>query len=67
MSHAQSRYVAKVRIYDTYNSNTGDETGDGIGSILNNVGYIAQDQNLGIEYFWEASFEYSTRWDWYGK
>ena len=58
----QTRYVVQVKVYDTYNFNVGNETGDGLGSVLNNWGYWAQENNLGQEYYWEAQYEYTTKW-----
>ena len=62
LKHNESRYVVDVIIYDTYNFNFGSETGDGIGSILNNIGFYAQEMGLGTEYKWEAYFKYETKW-----
>ena len=56
------RYVLNVKVYDTYNFNIGNEQGDGLGSWLNNLGYWAQEKNLGTEYYWEAEYVYKTKW-----
>ena len=58
----QTRYVVNVKVSDTYNFNLGNETGDGLGSYLNNLGYWAQENNIGKEYYWEANFVYKTKW-----
>jgi hypothetical protein len=34
-----------------------------IGSWLNNIGYWAQEKNLGKEYEWEANYVYKTKWE----
>ena len=52
-------YVVDVKVFDTYNFNVGDEQGDGLGSILNNFGYWAQELNMGMEYYWEATYVYT--------
>ena len=59
----KTRYIVSVKVYDTYNFNTGDEKGDGIGSWLNNLGYWAQKKEIGKEYYWEANYEYKTKWE----
>ena len=59
----KTRYVVNVTVLDTYNFNKGDEIGDGIGSWLNNIGYWAQEKNLGKEYEWEANYVYKTKWE----
>ena len=56
-------YVVAIKVYDTYNFNKGDETGDGIGSILNNIGYWAQEKNLGTSYYWEVNYVYETKYN----
>ena len=33
-----TRYLVRVRLWDTYNFNIGNEKGDGFGSFLNNLG-----------------------------
>lgn len=48
---------------DFYDFNKGDETGDGIGSWLNNLGYWAQENGLGETYYWRATFVYYTDWE----
>ena len=58
----KTRYVVDVKVSDTYNFNTGDEAGDGLGSLLNNFGFWLQEQNLGAEYKWEANYVYKTKW-----
>ncbi len=58
-----TRYVVNVKVSDIYDFNKGNEKGDGIGSILNNAGYWMQENNLGTEYYWEANYEYKTKWD----
>ena len=57
-----SRYVVNVKVYDTYDFNTGDETNDGIGSVLNNWGYKMQEKGFGKKYSWEAKYVYTTGW-----
>ena len=37
--------------------------GNGIGSVLNNIGYIMQELGLGRTYYWEANYIYATRWE----
>ena len=59
----KTRYVVNVKVYDTYDFNVGDETGDGLGSYLNNFGYWMQENNLGKVYYWEAHYEYKTKWE----
>ena len=54
-------YIVQVTVTDTYDFNTGNETGDGLGSVLNNLGFWAQEQGLGKKYEWEAQFVYSTK------
>ena len=63
----KTHYVATIRVYDIYNFNRGDESGDSIGSVLNNIGYSAQEIGMGTEYSWEAFITYETKWDWYGR
>ena len=58
----QTRYVVQVKVADTYNFNIGNETGDGLGSVLNNLGYWAQENELGNEYEWEVTYVYTTEW-----
>lgn len=50
-------------MYDTYNFNKGNETGDGLGSLLNNFGYWLQEHNIGKPYYWEAHYVYKTKWE----
>ena len=57
-----SREKVSVTIYDTYDFNKGNETGDGIGSTLNNIGYLAQESGLGTPFDWEINYEYYTAW-----
>ena len=59
----QTRYVANVTVSDTYNFNIGNEEGDGIGSILNNWAYWADENGIGVDYKWEAEFVYETKWE----
>lgn len=58
----KTRYVVNVKVSDTYDFNVGDESGDGIGSLLNNFGYLMQEQNVGKAYYWEANYVYKTKW-----
>ena len=58
----KTRYIANVIVFDIYDFNTGNEKGDGIGSILNNIGYWAQENGLGNKYYWEAEYTYETKW-----
>lgn len=51
-------YEVKVKLWDTYDFNIGNEKGDGIGSLLNNFGYWLQENNKGTEYTWEVNFTY---------
>lgn len=59
----RTKYIAYVTVSDTYDFNRGDETGDGIGSWLNNFGYWVQEKNVGKAYYWEAEYVYKTKWD----
>lgn len=54
--------MVQVKVADTYNFNIGNETGDGLGSVLNNLGYWAQENELGNEYEWEVTYVYTTEW-----
>ena len=54
--------MVNVKVSDTYDFNVGDESGDGIGSLLNNFGYLMQEQNVGKAYYWEANYVYKTKW-----
>ena len=56
------RVVVDVKVYDTYNFNKGDESGDGVGSILNNIGYWAQERGIGKEFYWEVNYSYASKW-----
>ena len=53
-------YVVEVKVSDTYDFNIGDEEGDGLGSLLNNLGYWAQEHNMGATYYWEATYVYTV-------
>ena len=57
------RYIAYVTVSDNYNFNVGNESGDGLGSLLNNFGYVLQENGSGQEYHWEVSYVYYTKWD----
>lgn len=57
------RYAVNVKLYDTYDFNKGDETGDGLGSILNNFGYKLQEMGIGETFYWELNYVYTTKWD----
>lgn len=50
-------YVFKMRIYDTYNFEH-IETNDGLGSTLNNLGYMAEQMGLGTPFDWEAEITF---------
>ena len=43
-------YIVSVKIKDIYDFNRPDETGDGIGSLLNNFGYFLQEKGIGNIY-----------------
>ncbi len=53
-------YEVNVKLYDTYNFNTGNEKSDGVGSLLNNFGYWIQENNIGAVYGWEVNFTYEV-------
>jgi len=59
----KTRYVIEVTVFDTYDFNKGDETGDGLGSKLNNIGYKAQEADWGTAFYWEANYVYKTDWE----
>ena len=56
-SNTVTTTVTEEYIYD-YNFNTGNESDDGLGSILNNFGYWLQSLGKGTEYYWEVEYEY---------
>ena len=57
-----TRYQVRVRLWDTYNFNIGNEKGDGFGSFLNNIGYWLERIHIGKDYFWEVCYTHKTRW-----
>lgn len=58
----QSRFRVRVRLWDTYNFNIGNESGDGVGSFLNNLGYWLEKRRLGRDYTWVVYYVYRTPW-----
>jgi len=51
-----TEYTAEVRIWDTYDFNSNQDSGDGIGSILNNIAYNLHEKGVGSDYGWEVSY-----------
>ena len=58
----QTRYNVFVTVTDHYDFNSGNESGDGVGSLLNNVGYWLQENHWGTVFDWEANYVYTTAW-----
>ena len=58
----KTRYVVQVKVWDTFDFDSGNETGDGLGSILNNFGFWLYENNVGVNYYWEANYVYKTKW-----
>ena len=58
----QTRYNVFVTVTDRYNFNSGNESGDGVGSLLNNAGYWLQENHWGTVFDWEANYVYTTAW-----
>ncbi len=52
-SEQDGRYHLKMRVYDKYNFEKNDSN-DGLGSTLNNLGYMAEQMGLGTPFDWEA-------------
>ena len=57
-----TRYQVRVRLWDTYNFNIGNERGDGFGSFLNNLGYWLEKIHIGEDYSWEVCYTHNTKW-----
>ena len=53
----KTEYVVDVKIYDTYNFNSNKDSGDGVGSILNNFAYNLHEKGIGQDYFWELNYQ----------
>ncbi len=53
-------YLLKLRIYDTYNFEH-IESNDGLGSKLNNLGFVAEKMGLGTPFEWEAEFTFEMQ------
>ena len=49
-------YYCDVRIMDTYNFNSNTDSGDGLGSRLNNFAYDMHQKGIGTDYAWEANY-----------
>ena len=58
----QSRYIVQIKVSDTYDFNVGNESGDGIGSWLNNLAYHAHEYGMGNDFYFEVNFTYETQW-----
>ena len=58
----QTRYQVRVKLWDTYNFNIGNEKGDGFGSFLNNLGYWLKKIHIGEDYAWEVCYTHKTKW-----
>jgi len=58
--YTYTQYIVSVKLTDTYDFNIGNESGDGIGSILNNIGYFLQENHIGKKYDLEVSYEYTS-------
>lgn len=58
----QSRYVADVVIYDTYDFTEWRNDGS-LGSIANNIAYIGQMMGFIQPYDWSANFVMATAWE----
>ncbi len=50
-------YHLKMRVYDKYNFEKNDSN-DGLGSTLNNLGYMAEQMGLGTPFDWEAEITF---------
>ena len=55
-------YHCSVKIYDKYNFNSNTDSGDGIGSTLNNFAYDLHQKGVGRDYEWTLSYT-TTRGD----
>lgn len=50
-------YNIDFTLSDNYNFDTIHDTGDGIGSVLNNVAYLAHTVGIGADYYWNVHFK----------
>ncbi len=50
-------YHLKIRVYDKYNFEKNDSN-DGLGSTLNNLGYMAEQMGLGTPFEWEVEITF---------
>lgn len=53
--------MATITITDTYDFNGGKDSGDGIGSILNNFGHLLEEKGWGHKY--ETIIQYTKIFD----
>ena len=51
-----TQYNIEVVIQDIYNFNSGTDSGDGLGSILNNFAYDMHEKGYGKDYAWKLSY-----------
>ena len=51
-----TEYVFDVHIHDKYNFNSATDSGDGLGSILNNIAYSAHEKGVGTDYEWDLYY-----------
>lgn len=56
-----TRYIADVTISDVYDFNTGTGSGDGLGSILNNIAHASHEKGIGKDYAWTLSYSTTRR------
>ena len=57
----KTEYVVDVKIYDTYNFNSNIDSGDGVGSILNNFAYNLHEKGIGNDYKFKLEYQTTVR------
>ena len=57
----KTEYVVDVTVSDTYNFNKNTDSGDGLGSVLNNFAFDLHEKGIGRDYFWELNYQVVIR------
>ena len=57
----ETEYVINVTVTDTYDFNSKTDSGDGIGSILNNLAYSLHEKGIGNDYEWTLNYQTTIR------